>query len=66
MAHIKCLMKDIVEWLISLIEKKREKGKAFDYIQKHTGYIRQSFSYSMTLNSNIFTQAKADRLLFLE
>lgn len=46
-------------------EKKKEK-KVPDYIQECTDYICQSFSYSITLNSNTPSQAKANRLLLFE
>lgn len=47
-------------------EEKKKKRRAPDYVQECTDYTCQSFSYSITLNSNTPTQAKADRLLLSE
>ena len=36
-------------------EGKKERGRAPDYVQERTGHTRRSFSHSMTLNSNTFS-----------
>ena len=48
-----------------MIKQEKKEGKSFDYEQARTSHTCQTLSQNIILNFNTFTQAKADRLYFL-